>query len=120
MRVLILLISLSLSLPIYADSYLNGNGLQTNCREYSKFKDGRNFDTMKYGSCTAYITAVSDSHDVFVEWGKMSPMFCSPNEVTNGQLAAVVVKYLEANPEELHYAAADIVTNALAQAFPCN
>ena len=119
MRVLILLISLSLSLPVYAEFY-SANQLQTHCREYSKFRDRRDHDSYDAASCRAYIVSVSDSHNTYVDWGDMSPMFCKPAKVTQGQLAAVVIKYLEANPEELHYAAAGIVLNALAQAFPCN
>ena len=109
-----------MSLPIYAGYYLSGNDLQTDCRERSKFIDGRDHNPCDVGSCRTYIVSVADSHNAYVDWGYMSPRFCSPDKVTQGQLAAVVIKYLEANPQDLHLAAAGIVVNALAQAFPCN
>jgi hypothetical protein len=30
------------------------------------------------------------------------PIFCLPDGVTNGQLAKVVIKYLDDHPEDLH------------------
>jgi hypothetical protein len=43
--------------------------------------------------------------------------FTTPMEI--GQLEAAVKKYLADHPEQLHYAAFDLVATALSQAFPC-
>ena len=44
---------------------------------------------------------------------------CSPAEATNGQVARVVVKYLEDNPSRLHEPFFILAAEGLRQAFPC-
>ena len=44
---------------------------------------------------------------------------CVPGESTKGQLADVVIKYLEQNPERRHLEAGSLVPEALNRAFPC-
>lgn len=44
---------------------------------------------------------------------------CGPASATVGQLRAVVVKYLEAHPENWHLGASTLVAAALREAFPC-
>ncbi len=44
---------------------------------------------------------------------------CIPENVTNGQVSDVVIKYLRDHPEERHILAAILVVKAMAEAFPC-
>ena len=44
---------------------------------------------------------------------------CLVGGLTDVQLRDVVVKFLEGHPEERHFAAAALVAQALAKAFPC-
>ena len=44
---------------------------------------------------------------------------CIPNRVTDRQTTDVVVRYLKEHPEQRHYAAANLVAETLAEAFPC-
>jgi hypothetical protein len=71
------------------------------------------------GSCTGYVVSAVDTHEAWVDWNEIEPYFCTPAGVTGRQLAQVVVKYLNENPEKLHLSAGSLVLNALGTAFPC-
>lgn len=45
---------------------------------------------------------------------------CIPNEVTNGQIRRVIVKFLKENPEMLHEHGTFLILLALQKAFPCS
>lgn len=45
---------------------------------------------------------------------------CLPEKgLTNGQAARIVIKYLNDNPQNLHYANSSLIYIALKSAFPC-
>ena len=44
---------------------------------------------------------------------------CVPGKATNGQLARVIVKHLEENPQNLHHAKSAGAYAALIKAYPC-
>jgi hypothetical protein len=44
---------------------------------------------------------------------------CPPSEITNGQGARIVVKYIQQNPEKLHFNATALAIMALQNAYPC-
>ena len=62
----------------------------------------------KASFCMGYIAGVVDS-----------TLVCAPVGAELGQLRRVTTKYLQDHPERLHELAADLVADALAQAFPC-
>ena len=82
---------------------LNGSGLLEYC---SGPESG-----FGHGVCGGYVTGVHDLQ------GK--PLFCTPLDVTNGQLQLVVKKWLQEHPEKLHYTASGLVVEAFKEAFPC-
>lgn len=45
--------------------------------------------------------------------------YCVPAEVNNGQVFRIVKKWLDDNPDKLHWRADTIIYVALLQAFPC-
>ena len=67
-----------------------------------------------------YVSAVYDSHEVFVQNELISNFYCAPIGVQRAQLGAVVLKYLNDNPAELHMSAAALVINAFGEAWPCS
>jgi len=71
------------------------------------------------GYCSGYIIGVSDTADTLALWDGSPVLICIPDGVTAGQLWKVVVKYLNENPEKLHFAADSLVLAALEGAFPC-
>jgi Rap1a immunity proteins len=44
---------------------------------------------------------------------------CLPQGVTNNQVVAVVIKYIEARPERMHEQFGDLALEALTAAWPC-
>lgn len=70
------------------------------------------------GMCGGYIAGVSDAMAGYQAVG--SPrIYCSPSGVTLIQLVAVVKKWFEDNPSQLHQPAVSLVMRALSEAFPC-
>ena len=47
------------------------------------------------------------------------PPFCVPNDVTLGQRVAVVVKYIDEHPEDMHLEFFLLASEALRAAWPC-
>ncbi|RYG98910.1 MAG: hypothetical protein EON58_05650 [Alphaproteobacteria bacterium] len=76
--------------------------------------------------CISYISGVRDSLDAMKEGGVTefgSPSIklpCIRTAVTNGQIQAVVVKWLNENPRFRDYRAWNIIFFSVAQSFPCN
>ena len=92
---------------------VSGHKLVEHMREYEKFEkdpSGSTYEDFKMGHYIGYVTAVSD---VIKNFGVIGV-----EEVTVGQLCAVVAKYLKANPEQWHELAAYLVVMALQEAFP--
>ena len=46
-------------------------------------------------------------------------VFCAPKEITNDQALRVVVRYIDARPEEMHKGFAFLALMALTNAWPC-
>lgn len=70
--------------------------------------------------CAGYLSGFVDSYRVMVAMTKMPDAFCLPRDgVSSDQLMRVVVKWLEAHPEQLHETARGSVFIALQKAFPC-
>jgi len=87
--------------------YLDGNMLYERCSS----KKGDEFYYMNASECRGYITGVADTLDGF--------SFCIPNQVTRGQNADIVTKYLSDHPEDRHRDGHAITAQALSLAFPC-
>ena len=97
--------------PAWAAYWIKGNVLVDHC-----LSD----DSRAEAYCLAYVMGVADMVGSISD--RMVSGFdavCFPNETTVGQLHRVVVKYLEAHPEETHQPAVILVTVALREAFPC-
>ena len=102
-----LIISLSL---LYVDQsfagFKSGNDLYINMLDYNK-------PEAHYGGGVylGYVIGLADVMDGVV--------WCSQDGVTAGQLAKIVGKFLEQNPQMLHLNADMLVVSALRQSFPC-
>jgi len=70
--------------------------------------------------CGGYIASIYDAHNAFVAWNDPSKrQWCIGSATTIGELRRVVIKYMQAHPENLHQTASSLVANAFIQAFPC-
>ena len=94
----------------FAGGFQTGNTLLAKCKSE---------DSYNFGFCLGYIEGVNDAHDALAEGMGVSPVCWLPENVTAGQLEKVVIKHLEAHPEDLHLGASGLVLSALYKAFPC-
>ena len=104
-------------------AFVTGNKLLGWCKagERADAATASETDWMEASKCRAYTQAV---HDDYATWRDADIIpgdyYCLPNGVIVSQLERIVVKYLEARPEELHMAASGLVVLAYMEAFPCN
>ena len=85
----------------------SGNDLMTACRGYQNNPD--------WGYCIGYVIAMNDAEN-----SKPRKEFCVPPSVLQSQLARVAVKWMEENPDKLHFSANSLVVAALVKSFPCS
>lgn len=97
---------------------VDGNELLSWCKGAISEKKTKSygFDT---GYCLGVIGTVGDlitsiNHDL-----GPNLQICIPAGVKNGQIARILVKYLEQNPEKLHNNATTLTIMATQRAYPC-
>ena len=73
----------------------------------------------KYLACLGYISGAIDQHESLVSVGRAQRQFCLRPNVNLGQLADIVVIWLQRNPENRDLTASFLITLALQDAFPC-
>jgi len=115
MKYLIMIVLLFSCSQAAALGYMPGSKLLEGCEAYLS-EPGF---VARGSTCFGFVTGISDAHDNFVVWDKMSPLWCSPDNVAASQLIRIVTKHLQEHPEILHDAASSQVLNALITAFPC-
>ncbi|WP_420920896.1 Rap1a/Tai family immunity protein [Aeromonas veronii] len=86
-------------------TFTSGNDLKSYMDENEKG------GTFLGGVYSGYVIGVHDAFD--------SVLFCTPENVTAGQVTAVISKYMKANPELWNQPADAIIVEALKKAFPC-
>lgn len=107
----------------------DGNSLLRVCQEAV---DGVNNPREKLGesdavrrgaytiACANFLQGVTQTNILFHPGPTAAPTPCLPeNGVSNSQAARIVVRFLQANPEQLHQAAVINAILALDSAFPC-
>ena len=108
-----LLVMLLVGAPVRGGFY-DGNELKVGLELFRSMASQRLKLTehIEGGKALGYVLGVADS----ASWESVA---CAPANVTAGQLADVVLKYLQDHPEERHKAAVGLVATALINAFPC-
>jgi Ssp1 endopeptidase immunity protein Rap1a len=91
-------------------STTTGNELLESCEAKGSFKEA---------FCLGYITGVTDLDQMNASVFPEHRRSCVPENVTNGQIRDVIVRYLTDHPEERHMLAAILVAEAMGKAFPC-
>ena len=69
------------------------------------------------GLCNGIIVGVSDGASSTAP--EAGTGFCQPVKTTRGMLQSLVVKWLEAHPADRSRPAAELITRAFIEAFPC-
>lgn len=108
---------------------MDGNDLLSKCRPFFDDFEGhpdttttpnQNFDS---GYCVGYVAGVLDleaTWDSVEEKSSKIRHFCVPGDgIPGGQVLRILKKWLDKNPEKLHWRADSIIHAALLEAFPC-
>jgi len=101
MRALLLVMLLAAG-SAQAQEFLTGNTLLSNCKAA---------DISSKSVCLGYVVGAHDA--------AAGSVICSPDNVTQGQVRDVVVRWLEANPDKRHISADRAVMIALGSVWPC-
>jgi hypothetical protein len=109
MKQLIIALALLLSMSAQA-TFMNGNELLSHCESDGVFEDG---------VCNGYIIGVVDSHNATMLLTRNKPIFCLPDDTTEGQTRKVFVKYLNQRPADRHFDASGLVLASFIDAIPC-
>lgn len=112
MKKLVLIALAVLSLSANA-AFMDGNNLQQLAIAADRMDNGNASETegLQAVQYIGYVMGVMDSHNGI--------SFCAPRGVSARQAAAMVKKWLDANPEKWTLPGQTVVTNALSSAFPC-
>ena len=94
-------------------NFENGTDLYEQCTT----KESEEVYYQQNASCLAYIAGVADT--MSCKQAVFGYTWSPDGNVTKGQLAKVVLKWLDDNPKYLSYNAASLVASALDEAFPC-
>ena len=70
--------------------------------------------------CMGYAMGIVDVIRTYVAGGELNKLFCMPEGAGSIQLQKVVIKELNAEPEDLQISASALVARALSRAFPCD
>jgi hypothetical protein len=114
MKFLLIVFAILFVAPKAHASSTTGNDLTDYCAT-----SDRGVGNFKDGMCMGYILGAKDALDATFVVNQMSPAYCLDENVTNGQIVKVVVKYMNGHPETLHYGAQTLILLALDGAFPC-
>ena len=95
----------------YTSEYLeSGRGLLEDCEDA-----GSNFNS---GYCLGFIHGMCSMHD-YAARKYSARLYCAPDEVTNGQVRRIIIKFLKDHPNRLHETDLILAVDALREAFPC-
>jgi hypothetical protein len=75
--------------------------------------------TPKYAMCVGYLSGSLDGIRLMQKATGTIILCEPPNGVTIAQWVAIITKYLNEHPEQLHFAASSLVPKIVNGAFPC-
>lgn len=108
---ILILTTLMVMSPVQAGYFYDGNQLLELCESREGSPDA--------AACSGYIAGVFDMIDGYQGTLDVKSYICVPVSVKVSQLKRIVVKFLNANPKQLHLSARGEVWDALHEAFPC-
>jgi hypothetical protein len=96
---------------LFAGSFINGNKLYNVGLENYKIQLGDRGNWIDSGFYMGYVEGVFDSYN--------KVLFCSPLNITSGQVHDIIFKYLQNHPEIRNLPANLIILKALKKIWPC-
>ena len=103
----------------------SGNAFLRLCSVVEKNEIETNQEGQHVVACVAYVEGVVQGVSAEVAFvrdvGGKEPLkpFCLPDNVENGQIIRITLKYIRNHPEEAHQSTVILVVQALREAFPC-
>jgi hypothetical protein len=105
-----------------------GNWLLERCQPAANYDKTHNPSELEYAhmlSCFGYVKGWRDAMTAQYVVNKIQKRsngdsVCIPDDSTNGELAKVLVKYLNEHPTQLHYEAGVVAYQAFRLAYPCS
>jgi hypothetical protein len=124
---LILLLLCTLSSPAALVVHKDAKELRDSCREVVAIIDippghATVGGGIEGGICLGFIQGVVDGFAVAAGRGWEVPTSlkaCVPEKASTDELIRVFLKYIDGHPENLSYAAADVVWQAMIASYPC-
>lgn len=101
------------SIQFASAQFLDGNDLVKLMRDYEKAE--RSEKPVEFMNATEFRGFVLGVHDAL----EAEKVLCSNDRTTKRQVGLIVVKYMNANPEQWSNSAFSLVSTALISAFPC-
>ena len=114
---IIILVFLFVTGFVYAKD--DGNNLLSTCNTYVKFLNGetlKSHEEIAALTCNQYIRGFKDS---LILSGDVQNKVCIPDGMMSDQVARVVLKHLNLNPEILHKSRGATLIYTLEHGFPC-
>jgi hypothetical protein len=132
MKTLLVLVMLCYGMLVSAQEpveafYESGNAFVRFCTAADRVSDTKsstNADVQNALNCSLYVLGIVHAVEFEVAYSekmtgkKPVQPFCVPDNVENGQIVKVVLKYIRAHPEEAHRHAGLLAMLALGEAYP--
>ncbi len=96
--------------PALAVNFYGGEDLYADCTSSNATK-------LPVAACAGYTVAIADALATGIAINGFKA--CPPASATRGQIIKAATEFLRDHPEGRKFAAAGLVANALADAFPC-
>ena len=126
MRKSILAIFLTLGAAFSSEvraSVTNGNRLLAACNLVIRMTDDgvgpSAIGSFEAGYCLGQMRGITAFNMVYQIKDRGNALFCAPTDMSMGQAARIVVKYLRDNPSELHRPDSLVAIEAFINEYPC-
>ncbi|MGA2371665.1 MAG: Rap1a/Tai family immunity protein [Candidatus Korobacteraceae bacterium] len=123
-----MLVALAISMQA-AQKVVDGETLQQFCTNVNKVQAKVQTSQAEFGEgsfCVGYIRGVVDAMSTWKQLDAEQKSHtgqpehpCIPDESSPEQIAKIVIKYLEDNPDKLHWQANVLIFASMRKAFPC-
>lgn len=102
--------------PVHGNDMGTGHFLLNACKSFLAAGAKGDFNA---GYCLGFIQSNEQEEMVRKISDTAKKMYCMPKDITDEQLVRVLIKYLEAHPEQLHLAASQLVWMAYSSVWRC-
>lgn len=102
--------------PVHCNEMGTGHFLLNACKAFLAAGTKGDFNA---GYCLGFIHSNEQEEMVRKMSDNAKKMYCMPKDITDEQLARVLIKYLEGHPDQLHLAASQLIWMAYSNGWRC-